>query len=68
MMQIIGTEFKFTKYIDTMEGLPQAPIYFQKTVFQKRKAISNNMNGFLLERGRICEYAHRQTVNCNSCN
>lgn len=57
MMQVIETEFKVTKIIDTMKGLPQAPSYFQKTVFQTRQAISNNMNGFLLKCGQICEHA-----------
>lgn len=57
MMQVIEAEFKVTKIIDTMEGLPQAPSYFQKTVFQTREAITNNMNGFLLKCGQICEHA-----------
>jgi len=63
-MQITATEVKFMKFTDTVEGLPQARSYFQKTVFRKRKVISNNMNGFLLNSGQICKHARRQTANC----
>lgn len=51
MMQIIETEFNITDITDTIEDFPQAPTYFQKTIFQMRKAISNNLslNEFLLK-------------------
>lgn len=47
-----------------MKGLPQAPSQFQKTVFQKGKAISNNVNGYALKSGQICEHAQSRTINC----
>lgn len=62
MTQIIATEFKVHKFTDTMKCLPQAPSYFQKTVFQKVKSII--IEGYVLKSGQICEHAQSQTINC----